>query len=218
MHPLPPFQKGVVGLGVEKGCYYLWHKKNCVLQFESGFCSFVPPKAFFFKILLLFCLVFFFFFSLLFLFRLPFQIYIMTFFFFFINPFWENIIVLFILLFLFFPFPFLICISFKQISWHPLFKLKLLSFWLFDSSVVVLIVLVFIFRVSLICLFCLFLFRLLFCFQIMTNKRCFPCNSGVWCVRLVQNQSWSKCSAYLCWRPKIPPPPQKKKAKTERVK
>ena len=173
MHPLS--QKGVVGIGVEKGCYYLWYTRIVFCNWRDVllFCS---PKSPFFKIILSF-LVFFFFFC------HPSQNSISVVF--CINPSWENIIVL--LFCSIFLLPFLSFASFFQATFPDIpfsnpqvaFVLAVWFFcsWCFDCFRFHFIV--FFFFVS----FCWFLLRFccVCCFasKLWQRKRCFPCNSCV---------------------------------------
>ena len=98
---------------------------------------------------------------------------------FFINPFWENILVLLLYLSLYFALSFLIlCFHWNKILWHPLFKPKLLSclaVWFFC----VLIMFDFIMDVSVICLFLFAFVVSVVLLSACEQKRCFPCNSCV---------------------------------------
>ena len=123
-------------LGFLKGCYCLWYKK-VLPAIREMFWSVFPPEPFFQKhswFVFIFCL---------FLFLLSslsrFHVSVL----FCINPFWDHILALFLLLYLFFCFIFVttffslfVLLSFQQVSWHALLESNLISFlvvWLFYS-------------------------------------------------------------------------------------
>ena len=83
----------------------------------------------------------------------------------------------------------------------------------FSFVFVVSVVFIFVF------MFCVYLF-VWFCFVFVVSvvlhsacnkrQRCFPCSSGVLGGKIGQNHFWSRYSASLCWRRKIPPKPEHK--------
>ena len=148
----------------------------------------------------------------------------------FINPFWDNILVLFLLLYLCCPFPVFICASFLQASFLTspcrtqlafifgrlvllFFRLELLcfddwyfSFFFFYSCfyfvfvVSVLFIVVFIFYLGLCVVFVGSAVLVSHCDKETVLSLQF------WCfgVRLVQNLFWSACFASFCWKPNVP--------------
>ena len=193
--------------------------KNCVLQLERFFALLFPQNhlskpSFSFPCIFL-CL--------------PFQDSIFVS---FINPFWDYILVLFLLLY-FLPLSFLhFCFFHSNFLTSPC-QIQLVFIF------VGLVLLVFIFEVCCFydsCFSSLFVFVVGFCFVVVVSfvsifvfvvcvyrLFCFCCvccfGFRLWqkkkvCslavlvflgIRLMPNQVWSRCSACLCWRAKIPP-------------